>query len=44
LVNAAGGEFDDIALWRLERDDDGPVVRQFAGQKVLDGIVAGEIR
>lgn len=46
LVDAADEKTDDIALWRLEREEGSvsPVVHQFAGSKVLNGILAGEVR
>ena len=44
VVDAVGDDFDDIALWRVERSDSGPIVHQFAGKKVLQGIAAGEVR
>jgi Fe-S cluster assembly ATPase SufC len=31
LAQVAGDETDDIALWRVIRGDDGPIVHQFAG-------------
>ena len=45
LVAAAGDALDDIALWRLERGDRGPVVRQFSGVDLRAGLeTGGELR
>ncbi|MEO1079542.1 MAG: AAA family ATPase [Pseudomonadota bacterium] len=45
LVDAAGEHYEDIALWRVERDRNNfPVVRQFIGDQVILGIKAGEVR
>jgi predicted ATPase len=44
LVDAAGTNFDDIALWRTERTEEGPAVKQFVGDQVIRGIAAGEVR
>jgi predicted ATPase len=42
LVQAAGDKLDDIALWRLERDDNGrPTLFQFAGDILKDAIKHG---
>jgi predicted ATPase len=45
LVDAAGDEHDDIALWRIERSASGPVVREFEGRLLKAGIeTGGEVR
>ncbi len=45
LVEAAGSDIDDIALWRMERDKNNrPIVRQFSGEQVAAGIRAGGVR
>ena len=45
LVTAAGDALDDIALWRLERGANGPVVRQFSGTSLRAGLeTGGELR
>lgn len=45
LVDAAGSDVDDIALWRVERDKENrPIVRQFSGMQVIAGIQAGGVR
>ena len=41
-MQAAGDKLDDIALWRLERDDNGrPTLFQFAGDILKDAIKHG---
>lgn len=44
LVAAAGKQLDDIALWRLERTDGQPILRQFSGKQTAAAIKAGEVR
>lgn len=44
LSEASGKKTDDIALWRIERSKDGPVLHQFSGKSALAGIKAGEVR
>lgn len=45
LVEAAGGDTGDIALWRLEREPNGPVLFQFDGDTMKRGIEYGaEVR
>lgn len=45
LIEAAGDEVADLALWRLERADDRPVLRQFFGRTFKGSIEAGgEVR
>jgi predicted ATPase len=45
LVRAAGIEWGDIALWRIERDAGQSVVRQFGGETFKAGVEAGgEVR
>jgi hypothetical protein len=42
LVQAAGDKMDDIALWRLERSENGtPVIFQFGGDTLRDAIKHG---
>jgi AAA15 family ATPase/GTPase len=42
LVQAAGDKLDDIALWRLERSDNGePVLFQFEGDTLKGAIKHG---
>jgi AAA15 family ATPase/GTPase len=42
LVKAAGDKLDDIALWRLERGDNGePVLFQFEGETLKGAIKHG---
>jgi len=35
---------DEISLWRMRREDNRPVARQFFGEQVQLGIKAGEMR
>jgi len=44
LSSAANGNFDDIALWRLERKENQPVLRQFSGKQAVSAMAAGEVR
>lgn len=45
LVDAAGDQLDDIALWRVERGPKGPEILHFAGDTLKAGIEHGsEIR
>ncbi len=44
LIESASGYIDEIALWRMERSGDGPVLHSFVGKKVIAGIEAGEVR
>lgn len=44
LVEAAGKNVEDISLWRLEREKDKILLRQFNGRKAISGISAGEVR
>jgi hypothetical protein len=44
LAEAAGEKSDDIALWRMERTKEGPVLHQFSGKSALAGVEAGEVR
>lgn len=45
LIEAAGDDVSDLALWRLERADGGPVLRQFFGKTFKGSIEAGgEVR
>jgi ABC-type Mn2+/Zn2+ transport system ATPase subunit len=45
LLEAADGNVDDIALWRLERGPNGPILRQFGGSTFKAGIESGgEVR
>ena len=42
LVEAAGNNNDDIALWRMERGDNNrPVISQFSGDELKDGVEYG---
>lgn len=41
----ADGNVDDVALWRLERTNEGPKLRQFAGKQITAAIrSSGEVR
>jgi predicted ATPase len=44
LPEAAQGQVDDIALWRIERGEQQPTIRQFSGKQAIAGIRAGEVR
>ncbi len=44
LFEAAGEEVADIALWRIERSNKGPVLRQFPGRQTAVAVKAGEVR
>lgn len=45
LVNAAGNDNSDIALWRIEHSEQAPIVRQFSGETLKAGIEeGGEVR
>lgn len=44
LVDAAGDDLDDIALWRMERTKEGPLLRQFTGRQAAAAIKVGEVR
>lgn len=44
LVDAAGDNANDIALWRIQRENNRPVIHQFSGKQALFGIQAGEVR
>jgi len=45
LIEAAGDDVDDIALWRIERVQGRPTVRQFFGKTLKAGVDAGgEVR
>jgi AAA15 family ATPase/GTPase len=46
LVDTAEPQLlDNIALWRIERTNNGPIIRQFSGQTLKAGIeTGGEIR
>ncbi len=45
LAEAAGEENEDISLWRMERSNEGPVIRQFSGATFKAGIeTGGELR
>jgi ABC-type lipoprotein export system ATPase subunit len=37
-------KLDDVALWRVERGNGPPVIRQFTGKQVPAGIRSGEVR
>ena len=41
LIQAAGDDIDDIALWRIERGVNQPQVRQFFGRTFKRGVEAG---
>ncbi len=41
LVEGAGEDVGDISLWRLERREDGPILRQFFGTTFRAGVEAG---
>jgi len=44
LFQAAGNEVEDIGLWRIERSQGGPVVRQFSGRQAAAALKVGEVR
>jgi hypothetical protein len=44
LASVIDTSVDDVALWRAERVDGVPVIRQFTGKQVPIGIDAGEVR
>jgi ABC-type Mn2+/Zn2+ transport system ATPase subunit len=44
LASTIDTSIDDVALWRAERVDGVPVIRQFTGKQVPIGIDAGEVR
>lgn len=44
LAEAASGGVDDMVLWRLERNQNGPVLRQFSGRAMEAAIRGGEVR
>ena len=41
LLAAANGNVSDIALWRMERGPQGPVLKQFGGETFKAGLEAG---
>lgn len=43
-IFAATGDQSDVALWRIERGKQGPVIRQFPGAQSAAAIKAGEVR
>jgi predicted ATPase len=44
LFEVAGSEASDVALWRIERSQKGPVLRQFSGRQAAAALRVGEIR
>jgi hypothetical protein len=44
LFEAASGDVEDIALWRIERANKGPILRQFSGRQTSAAIKKGEVR
>jgi ABC-type transporter Mla maintaining outer membrane lipid asymmetry ATPase subunit MlaF len=40
----ADDNIDDVSLWRMERTNKQPKVRQFTGKQVVLGVRAGEVR
>lgn len=44
LFEAAGKDVDDISLWRIERSDEGPLIRQFSGRQTAAAVNVGEVR
>jgi energy-coupling factor transporter ATP-binding protein EcfA2 len=45
LLSASDGRLDDVVLWRVERNESGPVVRRFSGEQAQAATeVGGELR
>lgn len=45
VAENTGEAMDEVALWRIERTDEGPIVRQFPGETFKAGIESGgEVR